>query len=243
MKIDVMTIFPEMFHGPLKTSILGRAINKGLLEVSLTDFRDYALDKHRRVDDYPYGGGAGMVLKPEPIFRAWDAIRQKTDIGASGRTIMLCPQGKIFNQSLAWELAQEDHLIFICGHYEGIDERVREHLITDEISLGDYILTGGELGALVLIDAITRLLPGVLGDEASALDETFAEGLLEYPQYTRPREFRGMTVPEVLLSGHHGRIEEWRRFQSLVRTKERRPDLFAKISLTPTEEKLLDVLD
>ncbi len=225
MRIDVLTIFPEMFVSPLETSIIKRAINKGLLKVILTDFRDYASDKHRQVDDYPFGGGSGMVLKPEPIFRAWEAIAGNQEINEKPRTILLCPQGKVFNQKLASELAQEKQLILICGHYEGVDERVRSHLVTDEVSIGDFILTGGELGALVLIDAITRLLPGVLGTEQSLFEESFNRGLLEYPQYTRPREFRGLEVPEVLLSGNHKRIEEWRRDQAMKRTKERRPDL------------------
>ncbi|NLL18474.1 MAG: tRNA (guanosine(37)-N1)-methyltransferase TrmD [Clostridia bacterium] len=241
MRIDVMTIFPEMFHSPLNVSILKRAIEKGLLEVGLTDFRDYATDKHRRVDDYPFGGGAGMVLKPEPIFRAWSAIREKVPEGIASRTILLCPQGKVFNQDLAWELSREEHLILICGHYEGVDERVRIRLADDAISIGDYILTGGELGALVVIDAVARLLPGVLGDEYSSQEETFSDGLLEYPQYTRPREYCGMEVPEILLSGHHAEIRKWRRLQSLLRTKELRPDLLEKANLSPEEKKFLDL--
>lgn len=241
MRIDVLTIFPEMFMGPLDVSILKRAIEKSILEVSLTNFRNYALDKHQRVDDYPFGGGAGMVMKPEPIFRAWEAIQKDLKKNTNPRTILLCPQGKTFNQELAWELAEEEHLILICGHYEGIDERVREYLVTDEISIGDYILTGGELGALVIIDAVVRLLPGVLGDEQSTQEETFTDGLLEYPQYTRPRKFRGMAVPEVLLSGHHGKVKEWRRRQSLLRTKKRRPDLLKKILLSPAEKEHLDI--
>lgn len=225
MRIDVLTIFPEMLASPLETSIIKRAIDKNIMEVVLTDIRDYALDKHRRVDDYPFGGGPGMVLKPEPIFRAWEAITGDIKINDKPRTILLCPQGRIFNQRLAMELAQEEQIILICGHYEGIDERVRKHLVTDEISIGDYILTGGELGALVIIDAITRLLPGALGDDHSSQEESFSQDLLEYPQYTRPREFRGMEVPEILLSGHHAKIEEWRKSESIKRTKDRRPDL------------------
>ncbi|MFA5536094.1 MAG: tRNA (guanosine(37)-N1)-methyltransferase TrmD [Bacillota bacterium] len=227
MRIDVLTIFPELFISPLKTSIVKRAIEKNLLEVVLTDFRDYAVDKHRRVDDYPFGGGSGMVLKPEPIFRAWESIAGDLERNKKPRTILLCPQGRVFNQKLALELAQEKRLILICGHYEGVDERIRNYLVTDEISLGDYIITGGELGALVLIDAVTRLLPGVLGAEQSLLEESFSQGLLEYPQYTRPREFRGMEVPEILLSGNHKKIEEWRQEQAIKRTKERRPDLIS----------------
>ncbi|NLC77368.1 MAG: tRNA (guanosine(37)-N1)-methyltransferase TrmD [Clostridia bacterium] len=241
MRIDVLTIFPEMFDSPLKASILKRAIEKGILEVGLTNIRDYATDKHRRVDDYPFGGGAGMVMKPEPIFRAWSAVKEKAPEGVVSRTILLCPQGKVFSQELAWKLSQEEHLILICGHYEGVDERVRLRLVDDSISIGDYILTGGELGALVLIDAVTRLLPGALGDEQSPQEETFSDGLLEYPQYTRPREFCGMEVPEILLSGHHAKIKEWRRLQSLLRTKEQRPDLLRKAALSPAEKKLLEL--
>lgn len=241
MRIDVMTIFPEMFHSPLSVSILKRAIEKGLLEVGLTNIRDYATDKHRRVDDYPFGGGAGMVMKPEPIFRAWSAIREKVPSGTVSRTILLCPQGKVFNQKMAWELSREEHLILICGHYEGVDERVRTGLVDDAISIGDYILTGGELGALVVIDAVTRLLPGVLGDENSPYEESFTDGLLEYPQYTRPREYRGMEVPEILLSGHHAEIKKWRRLQSLLRTKEMRPDLLKEVNLSPEEKEYLDL--
>ncbi|HHY59192.1 MAG TPA: tRNA (guanosine(37)-N1)-methyltransferase TrmD [Clostridia bacterium] len=243
MRIDVLTIFPEMFHSPLNTSILKRAIEKGILEVGLTNFRDYATDKHRRVDDYPYGGGSGMVMKPEPIFRAWSAVKEKVKAGVHPRTILLSPQGKLFNQQLAWELSKEEHLILVCGHYEGIDERVRLLLQPEEISIGDYILTGGELGALVIIDAVCRLLPGVLGDEQSAREETFSGGLLEYPQYTRPREFMGLSVPEVLLSGHHAKISQWRRQQSLLRTKKRRPDLLEKAPLTPEEREWLANLE
>lgn len=243
MRIDVLTIFPEMFHSPLNTSILKRAIEKGILEVELTNFRDYATDKHRRVDDYPFGGGAGMVMKPEPIVRAWSAVRKKAKDGIYSRTILLSPQGKLFNQQLAWELSKEEHLILICGHYEGVDERVHNLIPIEEISIGDYILTGGELGALIIIDAVARLLPGVLGDESSAKEETFTDGLLEYPQYTRPREFLGHQVPEILLSGNHAKIREWRRLQSIIRTKERRPDLLEKASLSPEEKRFLRNLD
>ncbi|HHW08002.1 MAG TPA: tRNA (guanosine(37)-N1)-methyltransferase TrmD [Clostridia bacterium] len=243
MRIDVLTIFPEMFHSPLNTSILKRAIEKGILEVGLVNFRDYATDKHRRVDDYPFGGGSGMVMKPEPIFRAWSEVKKGVKAGVNSRTILLSPQGKLFNQELAWELSKEEHLILVCGHYEGIDERVRILLAPEEISIGDYILTGGELGALVIIDAVCRLLPGVLGDEQSAREETFAGGLLEYPQYTRPREFLGLEVPEVLLSGHHAQINQWRRMQSLIRTKQRRPDLLEKASLSQEEREFLASLD
>ena len=238
MRIDILTIFPEMFNGPLNASILKRAMEKGILQISLVNYRDYAPDKHRRVDDYPFGGGAGMVMKPGPIFLAWEAVA-KDCAGASPRTILLSPREwcLISPWPLSWP---KNPLIFICGHYEGVDERVRKYLVTDEISIGDYILTGGELGAMVVIDAVARLLPGVLGDPRSKEEETFADGLLEYPQYTRPRSFRGMEVPEVLLSGHHEQIRRWRRQQSLLRTKERRPDLLAKASLSAEDKAFLD---
>lgn len=242
MRIDILTIFPEMFTGPLTSSILKRAIEKGILQISLVNFRDYAPDKHRRVDDYPFGGGAGMVMKPEPIFLAWEAVARDCS-GTVPRTILLSPQGKVFNQSMAAALAEESHLVFICGHYEGVDERVRRNLVTDEISIGDYVLTGGELGAMVIIDSVARLVPGVLGDDRSKEEETFADGLLEYPQYTRPRSFRGMEVPEVLLSGHHEQIRRWRRQQSLLRTWKRRPDLLEKADLSAEEKALLDQED
>ncbi|GAW92827.1 tRNA (guanosine(37)-N1)-methyltransferase TrmD [Calderihabitans maritimus] len=239
MRIDILTIFPEMFQGPLQTSIIGKAQEKGLLEINLVNIRDYALDKHKSVDDYPYGGGAGMVMKPEPIFRAVEAIRGE-DFYPQCRTILLSPQGELFNQEKAQELAASSRLILICGRYEGFDERIRQHLVTDELSIGDYILTGGELPAMVVVDAVSRLIPGVLGDEESAREESFTFGLLEYPQYTRPKEFRGYSVPEVLLSGHHQRIRRWRRKEALRRTWLRRPDLLAKATLTEEDHLLLE---
>lgn len=239
MIFHVLTLFPGAFTSPLQESILKRAQQQGLVEIQLHHLRDYTHDRHRTVDDYPYGGGAGMVMKPEPLFEAVEAIQ--ADIARSGRNpkipiILLTPQGRLLNQPVAKALAKESELLLICGHYEGMDERVREHLVTDEISIGDYVLTGGELAALVIIDAVTRLLPGVL-DEASLVEDSHAEGLLEYPQYTRPAEFRSWSVPEVLLSGNHAEIARWRRQQTLKRTAERRPDLLEKTSLSASEQK------
>ncbi|MFS0727814.1 tRNA (guanosine(37)-N1)-methyltransferase TrmD [Paenibacillus sp. 1P07SE] len=240
MRIDVLTLFPEMLEGVFGTSILGKARDKGIVDLQAVNFRDYANNKHNTVDDYPYGGGGGMVLKAEPIFSAVEDIRLQEDV--KPRIILMCPQGEPYRQSKAEELSQEKHLIFICGHYEGYDERIREHLVTDELSIGDYVLTGGELPAMVVIDSVVRLLPGVLGNESSAVTDSFSTGLLEYPQYTRPVSFRGWEVPEVLMSGHHARIESWRREQSLLRTLARRPELLEQVELTPEERKLLDAL-
>lgn len=233
MDIYVFTLFPEMFAGPLNASILKRAREKGLFAVHLINYRDYSLSKHKTVDDTPFGGGAGMVLKPEPIYRAVE-----DNYGSHGKIVLMSPQGVPFNQDLAKELAGEDSLAVICGHYEGYDERIRS-LADYEISIGDYVLTGGELPAMVVIDAISRLIPGVLGEETSPLSDSFYEGLLEYPQYTRPREYKGMKVPEVLLSGNHEQIRIWRRKESLKRTMLRRPDLFAKKELSPEDMTLL----
>ena len=221
---------------PLKESILGKAIDKGLLDIEITDFRDYTTQKQRHVDDTPYGGGAGMLLQAQPIFDALAATQAKAK--SKGRIILLDPAGRKFDQSVAEELAQEEHLTFICGHYEGYDERIRT-LVTDEISLGDYVLTGGELGAMVMIDATVRLLPDVLGNRESAQTDSFSTGLLEYPQYTRPADFRGMKVPEVLTSGNHQKIAEWRHKESLRRTYERRPDMLVDYPLTPQEKEWL----
>jgi tRNA (guanine37-N1)-methyltransferase len=236
MRIDVLTLFPEMFPGVLSSSILGKASEKGIVQFRVINFRDYSESKHGTVDDTPYGGGGGMVLKPEPLFRAVE------DIAGDGkpRIILMCPQGTPYNQQMAEELAREEHLILICGHYEGYDERIREHLVTDEISIGDYVLTGGELAAMVVIDSVVRLQPGALGNEASALQDSFTTGLLEYPHYTRPAEFRGWKVPEVLLSGHHAKIEKWRLKESLRRTWKRRPDLLEKRELTEEMKQLLE---
>jgi len=219
VSIDIVTLFPEMF-APLSHSILGRAIEQGLLAVGYVNPRDFTSDRHRTVDDYPYGGGPGMVMKPEPIFLAVESVARP-----ASAVVLLSPAGRVFNQRVAAELAELEHLVLICGHYEGVDERVREHLATDEISIGDYVLTGGELAAMVIVDAVARLLPGVLGHEESASDESHSQGVLEYPQYTRPPVFRGWPVPERLLSGHHAEIAKWRRRQALERTMARRPDL------------------
>ncbi|GGB56762.1 tRNA (guanosine(37)-N1)-methyltransferase TrmD [Fictibacillus barbaricus] len=237
MRIDVLSLFPDMFSGVFGQSILKKAQEKNALEISVLDFRQFSTNKHRNVDDYPYGGGAGMVLTPQPLFDAVDTLTKDTSI--KPRIILLCPQGDRFDQKKAEELAQEEHLIFLCGHYEGYDERVREYLVTDEISIGDYVLTGGELGAMVVIDAVSRLLPGVLGKEESHLQDSFSTGILEHPHYTRPADFRGMKVPDVLLSGNHKNIENWRKKESLKRTFERRPDLLEKIKLSADEEKML----
>ncbi|MDQ2233794.1 tRNA (guanosine(37)-N1)-methyltransferase TrmD [Ligilactobacillus animalis] len=236
MKIDILSLFPEMFKGPLTQSIVGKAIEKQLLDVEVTDFRDYTTNKQRHVDDTPYGGGAGMLLQAQPIYDALDAIAAKND--GLGKVILLDPAGRKFDQKVAEELSQEKHLTFICGHYEGYDERIRER-VTDEISLGDFVLTGGELGAMVVIDATIRLLPDVLGNRESALGDSFSMGLLEYPQYTRPADFRGMKVPEVLTSGNHQKIAEWRNKEALRRTYERRPDLLENYELSAQEEKWL----
>ena len=226
MHFDIFTLFPDMFQGPFSESILKRAQERGLLSIALHNIRDATTDKHHVVDDYPYGGGAGMVMKPEPIFTDVEAIYQ------GGPIILLSPQGRLFNQQIAHELAQEPRVTLICGHYEGIDERVREHLVTDELSIGDYVLTGGELAAMIVVDATSRLIPAVLGGDESTLEESHSGNLLEYPHYTRPPEFRGWNVPGVLLSGNHAEIAKWRRKESLRRTKQRRPDLFAKLDLS-----------
>ena len=223
MKVDVLTLFPEMFAGPLDVSIVKRARAAGLLDLRVHNLRDYTHDRHKTVDDKPFGGGPGMVLKPEPIFEAVEKLA-----GPETRVVLTTPAGRTFTQAMAGKLAQIDHVLFICGSYEGVDERVIEALVDDELSVGDYVLTNGGLPAMVMIDAISRLLPGALGDEESARDESFSRGLLEYPHYTRPAEFRGMKVPEVLLSGHHAEIENWRSQQAKLRTEKRRPDLLGK---------------
>ncbi len=242
MRIDVLTIFPQMFEVPFSFGIFRRAIDQNLVSISVHNIRDYTHDKHHTVDDYPYGGGPGMIFKPEPIFEAVAAVKSQfpEESGAAAPPIvLLTPQGRLFNQQIAMELSKYRHLILICGHYEGIDERVVEHLATDEISIGDYVLTGGELPALVVIDAVIRLLPGVLGSEDSAQEDSHVNGLLEYPQYTRPADFRGWSVPEVLLSGNHAQIARWRREQIIRRTLERRPDLIKKTKLRPEEKQLV----
>ncbi|RNB88067.1 tRNA (guanosine(37)-N1)-methyltransferase TrmD [Brevibacillus nitrificans] len=239
MRIDILTLFPEMFAGVLSSSILGKAREKEIVDFHVTNFREFSESKHGTVDDTPYGGGGGMVLKPEPLFRAVESMAGEK----KPRVILMCPQGVPYNQKLAEELAKEEHLVFVCGHYEGYDERIREHLVTDEISIGDYVLTGGELAAMVVIDSVVRLQPGALGNQTSAVEDSFSTGLLEYPHYTRPAEFRGWKVPDVLLSGHHANIVKWRLKESLRRTRERRPDLLKKLELTAEMKKLLAELD
>ena len=236
MKIDYLTLFPQMFDGVLNQSILKRAQDKEMLQINTVDFRDFAENKHNQVDDYPFGGGQGMVLKPEPIFNAMNNI-EKTE---NTRVILMCPQGRPFNQEIAQELSHSEHLVFICGHYEGYDERIRQHLVTDEISMGDYVLTGGELPAMVMTDAIVRLIPGVLGNQQSHEDDSFQDGLLEFPQYTRPRSYQDMNVPEVLLSGNHAHIDQWRHEQKLIRTWEKRPDLLENYPLTDKDKDILE---
>jgi tRNA (guanine37-N1)-methyltransferase len=237
MRIDILTIFPGMFRGPFEESIVKRAVEKGLVQIFLHDIRDYASDRHRTVDDYTFGGGQGMLMKPEPLFAAVEDVQGQAP--ERGPIVLLTPQGRLFHQEVAVELARQDRLIVICGHYEGVDARVHEHLATDEISIGDYVLSGGELAAMVVVDAVVRQIPGALGSPLSSADDSFAQGLLEHPQYTRPAEFRGMNVPEVLLSGNHGEIARWRHQQSLLRTAQRRPDLLARAELTEEEKQWL----
>lgn len=241
MNYHILTLFPEMVLNGLHTSIIGRAAEKGLLSIEAIDIREYSTDKHRHVDDYPYGGGAGMVMQPMPICDAYDDLCEK--ISKKPRVIYMTPQGKVFNQKIAQELAKEEDLVFLCGHYEGIDERALELIATDYLSIGDYVLTGGELPAMVMIDCISRLIPGVLNNDTSAEFESFHDNLLEYPQYTRPEEYKGLKVPEVLLSGHHKNIDAWRREQSIKRTLERRPDLLEGAVLSKKEAEYLKNLE
>lgn len=242
MRIDILTLFPEMFDGPFASSIIKRAMDRNLVNIYVNNFRNYARDRHQIVDDCPYGGGAGMVLKPEPIFEAVEDLAGKPYVKNPKKpVILLSPQGRIFDQKIARQLASCENLILICGHYEGFDERIVQHLATDEISIGDYVLSGGEPAAIVMVDAITRLIPGAI-DEMSAADDSFSRGLLEYPQYTRPANYRNLSVPDILLSGNHGEIEKWRRMQALKRTLERRPDLLQSAALTKEEEKMLSKL-
>ncbi len=237
MHFDIFTLFPAMFQGPFSESILKRAQERGLLSIALHNIRDATTDKHHVVDDYPYGGGAGMVMKPEPIFASVETVHQ------GGPVILLTPQGRLFNQQIAQALSQEPRISLLCGHYEGVDERVCQHLVTDELSIGDYVLTGGELAAMIVVDAVSRLIPNVLA-QASTLEESHSNNLLEYPHYTRPSEFRGWHIPDVLLSGHHEHIARWRRKEALRRTRERRPDLFARLDLSSKADmKLLQELD
>ncbi|TCI31829.1 tRNA (guanosine(37)-N1)-methyltransferase TrmD [Exiguobacterium sp. SL-10] len=236
MKIDVLTLFPEMF-APLDHSIVGRARTLGQVEMAFTNFRDFSTNKHHKVDDYPYGGGAGMLLTPQPIFDAMASLD-----AMKPRVILTTPTGKPFTQKMAEEWAKEDHLIFLCGHYEGFDQRIHDELATDEVSIGDFVMTGGELAAMVMIDATVRLIPEVLGDQASHEDDSFSTGLLEYPHYTRPADFRGLKVPDVLLSGNHANIETWRRERSLERTYRRRPELLERIDLSKADKKFIESL-
>jgi tRNA (guanine37-N1)-methyltransferase len=248
MQFEVFTILPEVFPAYLETSIIKRARERGLINVQVHNIRDYTHDKHHMTDDTPYGGGGGMVMKPEPVFEAIESVlglnSYQTPPGPDSNIpiILLTPQGRVFNQSIAQELSQHPHIALLCGRYEGIDERIREHLVTDEISIGDYVLTGGELPALILIDAIARLLPDVLGDPTGAQDDSHAMGLLEYPHYTRPPEFRSWRAPDILLSGDHAKIEKWRREQSLLRTFKKRPDMIEKAELTKKDLKFIDEL-
>ena len=235
MNFHILTLFPEMVMDGLSTSIIGRAQSKGLLSVEAINIRDFAENKHNRVDDYTYGGGAGMLMQAGPVYGAYQSVVEKAK--SKPRVIYLSPQGETFSQTKAEELAQEEELIFLCGHYEGIDERVLEEIVTDYVSIGDYVLTGGELPAMVMIDAISRLIPGVLHNDVSAEFESFQDNLLEYPQYTRPEEWHGKKVPEILLSGHHANVEKWRREQSIIRTAERRPDLLEKANLSQKEKE------
>lgn len=232
----VLTLFPEMIEQTLSHSIMGRAQREGYIRVEAVNIRDYTLNKQKHVDDYPYGGGAGMVMQAQPIYDAYQSIAEKAK---GARVVYMTPQGRPFTQRIAEELSKEENLVFLCGHYEGVDERIIEEIVTDEISLGDFVLTGGELAAITIIDAVSRLVPGVLGKEDSFADESFSDGLLEYPQYTRPPVFHGKEVPEILLSGHHANIDKWRREQSLLRTAKKRPDLLEKAELTEKERRFL----
>ncbi len=240
MRFHVLTLFPDMVRQGMETSVTGRAIKSGVITVHAVDIRDYSCDKHNRVDDAPYGGGAGMVMQPGPIYLAYEDLVKEW--AGSPRLIYVTPQGRVFDQSMAQELAKEDDLIFLCGHYEGVDERILEEIVTDYVSIGDYVLTGGELAAMVMMDAVARLVPGVLSNEESARNESFRDHLLEHPHYTRPVLFHGKKVPEVLLSGHHGNIDKWRREESLKRTWLRRPDLLEKASLTKEDREFLERL-
>ena len=237
MRIDILTIFPRMFGGPFDESIVKRAIDSGLVSIHIHDIRRWATDKHKTVDDYPYGGGPGMVMKPEPLFAAVEAVAEMAS--EEGPIVLLAPVGRPFNHDVAVELAGHARLTFICGHYEGIDARVHEQLATKQISIGDYVLSGGELAAMVVVDAIVRHLPGALGDPQSAIQESFAQGLLEHPHYTRPPDFRGWRVPDLLLSGHHAEVAKWRRLQSILLTLSRRPDLLARLDLSDEEREWL----
>lgn len=241
MNFHVLTLFPDMIEQGVCTSITGRAIDKGLIGLNTVNIRDYAGNKYGQVDDYPYGGGAGMVMQPGPVYRSYEVVVE--EIGYRPRVIYLTPQGKVFHQDMAEEFSKEKDLVFLCGHYEGIDERVLDMIVTDHVSIGDYVLTGGELPSMVMIDAISRLVPGVLNNDVSAEFESFHDNLLEYPQYTRPAEFMGQEVPPILLSGNHPKVDQWRREQSILRTMERRPDLIKEANLTKEDIKFIKTLD
>lgn len=237
MNFHVLTLFPDMIRDGFQTSITGRAVEKGLLSLDTVNIRDFSVNKHNRVDDYPYGGGAGMVMQAEPVYLAYQSVAEK--LPKKPKVLYMSPQGKVFNQRMAEELAQEEELVFLCGHYEGIDERVLEEIVDEEVSIGDYVLTGGELPALVIMDAVARLVGGVLHNEDSAEFDSFHDNLLEYPQYSRPEVWRDKAVPPILMSGHHANVEKWRREQSLIRTLERRPDLLENANLTKQDKKFL----
>ena len=238
MKFYILTLFPEMIENVLGTSIIGRAVDRGLISYEAINIRDFTLDKHKKVDDYPYGGGAGMVMQAQPIYDAWESGGRRAD--GPVRTVYLTPQGETFSQAKAKELALVENLILLCGHYEGVDERVLEEIVTDYISIGDYVLTGGELPAVVVVDAVSRMVPGVLSNRESGETESFEDGLLEYPQYSRPEIWHDRAVPSILLSGNHQKVDEWRRQQSLLRTRERRPDLLKTANLTEKDKKYLN---
>lgn len=240
MNFHVLTLFPEMIEQGVNTSITGRAIQNNLISVNAINIRDFAGNKYGQVDDYPYGGGAGMVMQPGPVYRSYESVVEK--IGYAPRVLYMTPQGKVFNQGMAEEFAKEKDIVFLCGHYEGIDERVLEMIVTDNVSIGDYVLTGGELPSMVMIDAISRLVPGVLNNEVSAEFESFNDNLLEYPQYTRPAKFMEKDVPPILLSGDHGKVDRWRRNQSILRTMERRPDLMEKAKLDKEDRKFIRII-
>lgn len=240
MNIHIMTLFPDMVMGGLNTSIIGRAMDKGILSIEALNIRDYAFNKHQSVDDYPYGGGAGMLMQAEPVYQCYRAVLERIGTDKKPRVLYMSPQGKTFSQKMAGELAEEEELIFLCGHYEGIDERVLEEIVTDYVSIGDYVLTGGELPAMVMVDAVSRMVPGVLHNDVSAEFESFQDNLLEYPQYSRPEVWHEKRVPKILLSGHHANIEKWRREQSVIRTAEARPDLLERAELTEKERELAE---
>ena len=238
MDFHILTLLPEMVENALETSVLGRAIEEGIIRINAVNIRDFSAEKHHKVDDYPYGGGAGMLMQAQPVYDAWKSITDRT--GKDVRCIYMTPQGRVFSQQMAKEFALEEELIFLCGRYEGVDERVLEEIVTDEVSIGDYVLTGGELPAMVMIDAISRMIPGVLHNEESAEGDSFGDGLLEYPQYSRPEIWNGKAVPKILLSGDHAKVDAWRREQSLIRTADRRPDLLESAHVSPKEKAFIE---